>query len=115
LTGSAQNFEKFIPIEKGDVAKTSFYFAFGANSFPLRSPISGYTEPVDLMALYERFDELLGESVKVPKVGDRMGFFLEGVWGSEGMVGVQRASPVLCAGMRAWAEFPDFFVMCIRS
>jgi len=32
----------------------------------------GYTEPVDLMALYERFDELLGESVKVPKVGDRV-------------------------------------------
>lgn len=88
MTGSTQNFEKcFFPIVKGAVAKTSFSFRLCCNFPPLCSPISGYTEPVDLMALYERFDELLGESVKMPKVGDRMGFFLEGVWGSEGMVG----------------------------
>jgi small subunit ribosomal protein S1 len=37
-------------------------------------PVSfpGYKEPVDLMALYERFEELLGESVRAPKVGDRV-------------------------------------------
>lgn len=27
------------------------------------------------MALYERFEELLGESVRAPKVGDQPGFF----------------------------------------